>query len=124
VQYTFFEDIQHNTHNEKYPHAKALALITTLKYTEKTFDAAGTAPTMKQYTKAYSNALLSLFAQKLPPKVYEQTLRKMPKFIARLKDPKMLHDFLTTTYDSSTVQPKIQLLALNSLFILITQHNL
>ncbi|XP_033110942.1 nucleolar complex protein 4 homolog B-like [Anneissia japonica] len=77
---------------------------------------------LKEQRKAFSNAWLSFLLLSLPLHVYKKVLFMMhDKIIPNMSSPVMLTDFLTASYN---IGGAISLLALNAIFILMTQHNL
>lgn len=76
----------------------------------------------KSYQYAFSSAWLSLMRSSMPNVIHKKILIDLDsKIMPKLTDPKYLIDFLTDSYDVGGV---IGLLALNGLFILISQYNL
>ncbi|XP_071946361.1 nucleolar complex protein 4 homolog B-like [Antedon mediterranea] len=77
---------------------------------------------LKEQRKAFSNAWLSFLLLSLPLQTYKTVLFMMhDKVIPHMSSPVMLTDFLTASYN---IGGAISLLALNAIFILMTQHNL
>ncbi len=59
---------------------------------------------------------------KLSNDLFKQVLKKLPnKILPKMSNPLILSDFLTQSYNMGGL---ISVLALNSLFVLITQFNL
>ncbi|KAM1345881.1 hypothetical protein FF1_035208 [Malus domestica] len=90
----------------------------TEKHKDKVLSAANIAKKMKlKFTKAW----LSFLRLPLPVDVYKEVLATVQAVIPFLANPVLLCAFLTRSYDIGGV---ISVMALSSLFILMTQHGL
>lgn len=74
------------------------------------------------HRKFFNDCLVNLLKNQLSAKFYKKLLIKLPeKILPKMSNPLMLSDFLTQSYNSGGL---ISVLALNSLFVLITSFNL
>ena len=77
---------------------------------------------LRQHQRVFSDAWLALMKLPLTMTMYKQLLTVLhEQIIPNMADPRLLHDFLTDSYNQGGA---ISLLALNSLFYLIHNHNL
>lgn len=78
--------------------------------------------TSKRYRREWSGAWLALLRLELPVDLYKTVLRKLRGMLMRnLSHPVQLADFLV---DSYAVGGVVSMLALDSLFVLMSEHNL
>jgi U3 small nucleolar RNA-associated protein 19 len=76
----------------------------------------------KGHRKAFSEAWLSFMKMDLTPQLYRDLLSVLHvQIIPNMSDPRLLHDFLTDSYNQGGAA---SMLALNGLFTLIHKHNL
>ncbi|CAF0729897.1 unnamed protein product [Brachionus calyciflorus] len=74
------------------------------------------------HRKLFNDCFVNFLKHQLSPNLYKKLLIKLPeKLIPKMTNPLMLADFLTNSYNSGGL---ISVLALNSLFILISSYNL
>lgn len=74
------------------------------------------------HRKFFNDCVVNLLKNQLSAKFYKKLLIKLPeKILPKMSNPLMLSDFLTQSYNSGGL---ISVLALNSLFVLITSFNL
>lgn len=74
------------------------------------------------HRKFFNDCVVNLLKNQLSAKFYKKLLIKLPeKILPKMSNPLMLSDFLTQSYNSGGL---ISILALNSLFVLITSFNL
>ena len=74
------------------------------------------------HRKFFNDCVVNLLKNQLSIKFYKKFLIKLPeKILPKMSNPLMLSDFLTQSYNSGGL---ISVLALNSLFVLITSFNL
>ncbi|XP_033627834.1 nucleolar complex protein 4 homolog isoform X1 [Asterias rubens] len=76
----------------------------------------------KEHRKLFSDSWLVFLGLPLPPSVYKKTLVILHDAVMpHMTNPLLLTDFLTFSYN---IGGAVSLLALNGLFVLISQHNL
>ncbi|KAJ0405387.1 hypothetical protein P43SY_000266 [Pythium insidiosum] len=81
----------------------------------------GSLYSLKQHRHVFSMCWIAALRHRLPTDAYKKVLTQLPfEIMPHLENPLLLSDFLTDSYSIGGVT---SLLALNGLFLLITEHN-
>ncbi|TMW63645.1 hypothetical protein Poli38472_002586 [Pythium oligandrum] len=101
--------------------AAAASVGAKRKATDDPKAAKGGLRSLKQHQHVFSMCWVAMLRHQLPQDAYKKILTQLPfEIMPHLENPLLLSDFLTDSYNLGGVT---SLLALNGLFILITDHN-
>ncbi|KAF3794804.1 Nucleolar complex 4-like protein A [Nymphaea thermarum] len=101
---------------------KVLAVKDGFRESKKVTDEASVTSILKKMKNRFSKAWMSFLRLPLPLDLYKKVLTDLHEtVISNLANPLLLCDFLTRSYDAGGV---VSVMALSSLFVLMTQHGL
>ncbi|XP_031474496.1 protein NUCLEOLAR COMPLEX ASSOCIATED 4 [Nymphaea colorata] len=101
---------------------KVLAVKDGFRESKKVTDEASVTSILKKMKNRFSKAWMSFLRLPLPLDLYKKVLTDLHEaVIPNLANPLLLCDFLTRSYDAGGV---VSVMALSSLFVLMTQHGL